>query len=115
MINLDGKVFIAVSNSSNGEVGEDTLFYYYQNDNIISAEYSGGDIIKGNLIGKQLPSGEFDFVYHHINVDGELKVGKCISKAEYTDDNKIILYETWQWLSGDMSEGKSELIEVERI
>jgi len=112
MINLDDKVFIAVVNSSNGEVGKDTLFYYSQTENIISAEYRGGDIINGHLLGEQLPSGEFSFVYHHINIDGELKVGKCLSSASYNNDGKIILNEEWQWLTGDMSKGKSELVEV---
>ena len=42
--NLDEKIFKALSNSDNGEVGDDTLFYYSQTDNIISANYYGGDI-----------------------------------------------------------------------
>ncbi len=74
MINLDKKTFKALSNSDNGEVNDDTTFYYSQKDNIISAEYYGGDIIKGNLIGKQLEDGRFDFVYHHINIDGKIKL-----------------------------------------
>jgi len=52
LINLNKKIFKALSNSDNGEVGNDTIFYYLQNKDIISAEYSGGEIIKGNLIGK---------------------------------------------------------------
>ena len=112
MINLDKKVFKALSNTDNGEVGDDTVFYYSQKDDIISAEYRGGEIIKGNLIGKQLKDGKFDFVYHHINIDGNLKVGKCLSRAELLENGKIKLFEKWQWLNGDLSEGRSELIEI---
>ena len=113
LISLDKKVFMAVSNSTNGEVGEKTRFYYEQDGNIISADYMGGDIVKGHLIGKQLESGSFDFVYHHINSSGELKVGKCLSKASLHENGKIKLSETWKWLSDDMSSGESELIEVD--
>ncbi len=113
--NLDEKIFKALSNSDNGEVGDDTLFYYSQTDNIISANYYGGDILKGHLIGKQLESGEFDFVYHHINTKNELKIGKCLSKAKKLDDGRLKLYEKWQWLCDDMSSGTSELIEVVEV
>ena len=113
--NLDEKIFKALSNSDNGEVGDDTLFYYSQTDNIISANYYGGDILKGHLIGKQLESGEFDFVYHHINTKNELKIGKCLSKAKKLDDGRLKLYEKWQWLCDDMSGGTSELIEVVEV
>ncbi len=112
MINLDKKVFKALLNSDNGEVGDDTIFYYSQQGNIISAEYKGGEIIKGNLIGKQLKDGRFDFVYHHINTNGDLKIGKCLSSATIVENGKIKLLEEWQWLSDDFSTGTSELIEI---
>ncbi len=109
--NLDKKTFKALTNSDNSEVGDDTVFYYSQTDNIISAEYHGGEIFKGNLIGKQLKNGEFEFYYQHINLKGELKIGKCLSKAQMLDDGRVKLFEKWQWLCDDMSSGTSELIE----
>ncbi len=112
LFNLNGKVFKALVNSDNGEVGNDTLFYYHQTDNIIWANYQGGDIVKGNLVGKQLENGEFDFVYHHINTKNELKIGKCLSRAEKLNDGRLKLFEKWQWLCDDMSSGVSELIEI---
>ena len=112
MINLNKRIFKAISNSDSGEVSEDTLFHYYQNENIISAEYSGGQIIKGNLIGKQLNNGDFDFVYQHINFNNEIKIGKCLSKAILQNNGKIKLLEKWQWLCDNMLQGESELIEI---
>ena len=112
MINLNKKIFKSISNSDTSEVSEDTLFHYSKNENIISAEYNGGQIIKGNLIGKQLDNGDFDFVYQHINFNNEIKIGKCLSKAILQNDGKIKLSEKWQWLCDDMSQGESELIEI---
>ncbi len=112
MINLDKKVFKAISNSDTGEVDETTRFYYSQEKEVISAEYSGGQIAKGNLIGKQLENGDFDFYYHHINLNGELKIGRCLSRGIIQENGKIKLEETWEWLCDDMSKGESELVQV---
>ena len=59
-INYDGRKFIPKMNSENGEVGEQTNFTYHQNGNLLWDEYSGGDILKGSLIGSVLCNGEKD-------------------------------------------------------
>ena len=112
MINLNKKVFKAVSNSDTGEVDESTRFNYMQDNEVIFADYSGGQVLKGHLLGKQLANGDFDFYYHHVNLNGELKIGKCLSRGIVQENGKIKLQETWEWLCDDMSKGKSELIEV---
>lgn len=109
--NLEGKIFRSVKNSDNGDVGEDTIFYYHQNGDVVSAEYSGGVIVIGHLVAKVLPGGLLDMRYHHINCDGEILIGKCLSTPEITGDNKLLFKEHWQWLTGDMSSGYSEIIE----
>lgn len=110
--NIDGRTFRSFSNTENGEVNADTLFYYQQDGDIISAEYHGGAIKKGHLVGKQLETGQVQFVYHHINDQGELLAGKCISTPELTANGKLRLVEEWQWMTGDRSEGKSEIVEI---
>ncbi len=108
---LDGKIFTSVSNTDNGEVGSDTVFHYHQNGKLVWADYSGGDIVKGHLIANVLPSGQLDMRYHHINQQGEIMLGKCLSTPTLTDAGKILFKEEWQWLSGDMSSGYSEIVE----
>lgn len=109
--NLDGKKFRSISNTENGEVDSETLFHYYQDNDIISATYHGGLILKGHLVGKQLESGQLEFVYHHINRDGQLMFGKCTSTPALTADGKIKFFEEWQWMTGDKTTGKSEIVE----
>lgn len=111
-INYDGRKFIPKMNSENGEVGEQTSFTYHQNGNLLWAEYSGGDILKGSLIGKVLCNGELDFVYHHMNQNMEIKTGQCHSVPTVQENGKIELSEQWQWTSGDYSKGESLLVEV---
>lgn len=111
-INYDGRKFIPKMNSENGEASSQTIFTYHQNENLIWAEYNGGDILKGTLIGTVLQNGELDFVYQHINQDMMIKTGKCHSVPALSSDGKIELSETWEWTSGDCSKGVSLLIEV---
>ncbi len=48
--NLDGKIFQSIENTENGEVSSETLFHYHQDGEIVSADYSGGNIIKIKFI-----------------------------------------------------------------
>ena len=111
-INYDGRKFVPKMNSENGEVSEQTLFLYHQSGSLLWAEYSGGDIVKGSLIGSVSDNGELDFVYHHMNQDMKVKTGKCHSVPTVMENGKIILSEQWEWTSGDFSKGESLLIEV---
>jgi len=111
IIDLNNKKFKSEFNSKNGEVSNQTIFSYHQKDRVIWAEYNGGAILKGNLIGKVIEK-HIEFVYQHINRQHELMTGRCISYPEYTDNGKIRLKEHWQWTCGDHSAGESVLIEI---
>lgn len=110
-INYDGKTFAVNHNSENGEVSSNTVFNYHQNQDILWADYSGGEIVKGYLIGMVAQNGELDFYYQHINKNKQIKIGKCHSVPSVLKNGKIKLTEKWQWLNGDMSTGVSILIE----
>lgn len=47
----DGRFFVSKTNTENGEVDERTLFEYHQKGTILWADYAGGDVLKGHLIG----------------------------------------------------------------
>lgn len=109
-INYDDRKFIPKMNSENGEVSEQTVFSYHQNGRLLWAEYCGGDILKGSLVGRVLDNGELDFVYHHMDQNMLIKTGKCHSVPTVLENGKIELSE--QWTSGDYFKGKSLLVEV---
>ena len=110
-MNLNGKSFRAISNSDHGEVSSATIFKYFEQDGLVWAEYSGGDILKGNLIGKRDDDGSLDLRYHHVNRRGEIKTGICRSKVEKDNNGKIRIKEKWKWTCDDYSEGESEMME----
>ena len=110
-ISYNGKIFIPKSNTENGEVDEETIFYYFQKDDLFWAEYSGGDVLKGYIIGKVNEYAELDFHYQHLNKDSQVRIGKCHSIPRILENGKIELQEKWQWLNGDMSSGESVVVE----
>lgn len=112
MINYDGKKFRPIAISETAETSDETIFIYRQQGSVLTGEYAGGKIKVGHLIGIVDEKGRIDMRYHQINHQGELMTGKCVSSPALMDDGKIRLYETWQWTSGDYSEGESILEEI---
>lgn len=111
-INYDKRIFKSVSNSETGEVSAETVFHYHQKDDLVWAEYAGGEIVFGQLIAKVLPDDSLEMRYQHLNRQGELMTGKCASKPEILENGKIRFWEKWQWTSGDFSSGESIVEEV---
>ncbi|RYY67995.1 MAG: n-acetylglutamate synthase [Chitinophagaceae bacterium] len=112
MINYNDKIFRAVSNSPNGETSTDTVFHYKQDYNIVTAEYAGGKILKGQLIGLVDEEGKLEFCYQQVNDKEEIMTGICVSTPELLSNGKIKLHEKWRWTNGDLSEGVSVVEEV---
>ena len=110
--NYDSKIFVPKSNTENGEVNQSTVFHYHQKEDVVWAQYSGGEIKQGFLVGTVNVDGELNFTYQHLNEFNELRLGKCHSVPTITPDGKIELYENWQWLNGDKSKGSSIITEL---
>lgn len=113
MMNYNGRSFIPKSNAENGEVDGKTIFHYFQSEKIFWAEYGGGDVKKGFMVGMVSPNGELDFHYQHLNKDDKIRIGKCRSVPHVLENGKIELHEKWQWLNGDLSCGESVVEEME--
>ncbi len=111
-MNYDQKTFRPIQNTANGETSGETLFHYRQTGRILTAEYAGGEILAGHLIGLVDEQGNIDMRYHQVNIQGELMTGTCRSTPEILPDGRIRLHESWQWTSGDESRGFSVVEEI---
>ncbi|NRD81125.1 n-acetylglutamate synthase [Bacillus sp. BRMEA1] len=112
MINYNGRKFVSIENKANGEVSSKTIFEYKQEGNILSATYSGGEIVKGTLIGIVKDNSSLQFRYNHVNTRNEIRGGQCYSTPETLPDGRIRLHEKWKWTDTDQSEGESIIEEV---
>jgi len=112
MILYHNKKFKTISNVENGETSSETIFHYEQTGNIVTAKYSGGKIISGNLIAIVDENGCLNMRYQQVNSKGELMTGICFSLPEILPNGKIRLHEKWEWTSGDKSKGESIIEEI---
>jgi hypothetical protein len=111
-INYHHRIFKAESNSSNGQVDESVSFYYFQKGDLLYGHYQGGKIQYGQLIGKVKSDSKIEMRYHHVDIDGEIRTGTCLSVPSLSENGKIRLHESWQWTNGDGTKGESVLIET---
>jgi len=109
---LNNRKFRAYSNSRNGEVSPETIFHYHQEKDLIWADYSGGDILKGFLVGTTCSDISFNLNFQHVNISMEIMTGRCESTPYLDVSGRIMLSEKWEWTCKDFSKGKSKLIEI---
>jgi hypothetical protein len=113
MFDYEGRIFRCVTTTNrSGEVNEETIFHYHQDQDIVWAEYSGGLILRGMLIARVDEGGTLDLRFQHINNLGELRTGIVRSMPEILADGRYRLLERWQWTSGNHPNGESILEEI---
>lgn len=72
MFNYHNRKFVSVENSSNGEVSSKTYVHYKQEGHILTATYSGGEVVSGAMIVIVQENGSLDFRYNHVNIQGAI-------------------------------------------
>lgn len=112
-LHYNGRIFRGRSSAGDGDVSSATVFYYTQHDDVVSARYTGGSVRDGQLLGTVAEDGSLDFCYHHLDIEGVLRAGRCRSTPRFEDDGQLVLDEEWQWLTGDRSRGSSVVEEVD--
>ena len=95
---LDGLVLAPVADQAPGQVGTRTRFNYHEKDGEIWAEYAGGDVVRGHLVGTR--EGDLlDFRYVQLKRDGTTSSGHCVSRVVELPDGRVRLEESWEWES----------------
>ena len=89
----------AIKTASNGVVNHETIFHFKEVDGIISAEYAGGKVKHGYLVGKII-EGKLAFQYSQIHDDGEKDGGHSVCDIETLADGRIQLVEHFVWSEG---------------
>ncbi|MGW2343511.1 hypothetical protein [Streptomyces sp. NPDC001661] len=99
---LDGLVMSPVADQAPGQVGTRTRFTYRERDGRVAADYVGGDVVEGHLVGTR--SGDrLDFRYVQLKTDGTTSSGHCVSTVSELPDGRVRLDETWEWESQEGS------------
>lgn len=87
-----------VQTAPNGVVNELTVFSFTQIDDIVTANYAGGKVVKGYLVGL-MEKDNLKFSYCQLQDDGKLDNGQSDCEIIMSDDGKIQLIEKFKWAS----------------
>lgn len=95
---LEGLVLAPVADQAPGQVGARTRFTYHEDRGRIWADYAGGDVVRGHLVGTR-EGDRLDFRYVQLGRDGATASGHCVSTIVELPDGRVRLEETWEWES----------------
>jgi hypothetical protein len=97
-INLDGLRMNAVETAATGVISEETVFTFHQDGDRVWAEYAGGRVERGYLVGISENRG-LEFRYCQLQTGGVLHGG--LSKCEIVrgEDGLVRVVEHFEWES----------------
>lgn len=108
MINYDGRRFSPVTDSA----GERPVAHYHQAGDLMWAEFGGGEIRAGRMVGRCAADGELHFSYGMVLENGVIITGFCRAVPETLPDGRIRLTEHYERFGSGESRGISYLEEV---
>ncbi|TPQ18609.1 hypothetical protein [Streptomyces sporangiiformans] len=85
---------------------------YHQKGDIVWAEFSGGAVVSGYLVGRQAGDGRLDLAYCQVLADRTVVSGRCVSTPEILPDGRIRLREDWERHGVGASRGVSYIEEI---
>lgn len=102
---LDGRLLLGSVNTdgtADGDVDDRTTFRYHEDRGHVWAEYAGGAVVRGRLVGTRTGD-TLDFRYVHLTVDDTTASGHCTAELETLPDGRVRSVETWEWESREGS------------
>lgn len=104
MLNYDGRRFRAP--------GSTAVAVYRQEGDLVWAEVSGGEVLRGAITGLRDASGTLHMGYTIVLATGEVICGHTVNAPEVTGDGRLRLREEWERYRPRAATGISYLEEV---
>lgn len=109
-MNYDGRRFASSAAETAGAGGDTPVGHYHQAGDVIWAEFAGGAVRSGRLVGSCGADGVLDLAYVQLLASGELAAGRMTSVPHPLPDGRVRLEERWR--RDDGSTGTSWIEEV---
>lgn len=106
MINYDGRRF----RKPGDEIGP--IAVYHQQDDVVWAEFAGGDVRRGSIAGTSAPDGTLRMGYTIVLANGDVICGHTVNTPEVAEDGRFRLREAWERYGPHAATGVSYLEEV---
>lgn len=107
-INYDGRRF----RNTAGPPTEAPVAAYHQEDELVWADFAGGDVRRGSLAGTCAPDGVLDFAYSMVLDGGRVVSGHSVNTPEVLPDGRIRLHERWERFGAHADSGTSCIEEI---
>jgi hypothetical protein len=107
---LDGVMMTVIETSASSVIGPETVFRFQQDGAVVRAEYEGGQIVAGSLVGK-FDNGELTFCFSQIESPWSLQTGASVCTLVRHKD-AFELVENFQWTNEERSAGRNVLREL---
>lgn len=99
ILDLNNKKFKVIKNAGEDiEVNENTIFKFYQNNELVYAEYNGGKVKYGEMFGI-IENNSINFYYEQENLSGRKNKGNSVDKIIKLNNNRIQLIHECEWRS----------------
>lgn len=109
--NLHNKsLIITLIEGPEAEVTQETIFHFGQQGDLVWAEYSGGKVRVGRLVGV-INGDRLNHSYVQINSENKINSGEGTSRLVLNEYSKIEIIEEWEWKSQE-GKGKSVMTEI---
>lgn len=92
--------------------GSTAIARYRQEGELVWAEVSGGEVLRGAITGLCDPTGTLHLGYTIVLATGEVVCGHTVNTPEVAEDGRLRLRETWQRFRPEAASGTSYLHEV---
>lgn len=100
-VDYDGRRFSPVGRQEGRLGGADVpVGHYHQDGDLVWAEFAGGGVLAGRLVGRCRPDGVIDATYCMVRAGGETVAGAVVSTPTMLDDGRVRLSERWRRLDG---------------
>jgi len=94
--------------------GETPVGHYHQSGDLVWAEFSGGAVRVGRLVGQCDPDGILTAGYAQVLADGTTVVGELVTTPSVLPDGRLRLREQWHRIDGSRGESWIEEIRTPR-
>jgi hypothetical protein len=98
-LGLNLRQFEVLETSPTSSISRDTWFEFHEQQGIVEANYAGGAIARGRLIGER-DRESVSTAYAQLRTDGRMETGTAKMKLQRGADGRLVLREDFLWSDG---------------
>lgn len=104
MLDLNGKRFTLISNTAGDAKPGETIFTFAQNGRAVRANYDGGGVLLGTIVGQIEDDGSIYVLFQQVTSTDKLCGGEGRIKVETAANGKLRFVDDWRFtINGEAS------------